>query len=135
MVVFLLKNYSAQGQLVTPAQDLRLPVSSVERMAAEALTVKVSQKSIMVENETVVDGKAFSDLQQQKDFKIGPLFDVLREHAREAEKSSQLFHTEFSGRISIQGDVEIPYSILTKIMYTCGQAGFPVMNLVVYRRG
>ena len=31
MVVFLLKNYSAQGQLVTPAEGLLLPTSSIEK--------------------------------------------------------------------------------------------------------
>lgn len=134
MVVFLLKNYSAQGQLVTPAQDLRLPVSTVEKTAGEALTVKVSQNNIMVENTIVVEGKAFLELTKQKDFKIGPLYEVLVQNAKGAQKSAEMFRTEFSGRISIQGDVEIPYAILTKIMYTCGQAGYPIMNLVVYRR-
>ena len=135
MVVFLLKNYSSQGQLVTPATGLLLPTSSVEKNATEALSIKVSSNTIMVENEIVIDSVMYATIMGQKDFMIDPLYKVLDRHCKEAKKSSELFKTEFSGKISIQGDVEIPYNILTRVMYTCGQAGFPTMNLVVYRQG
>ena len=135
MVVFLLKNYSAQGQLVTPATNLLLPTSSVEKNAGEALSVKISQTSIMVENGIVIDADAYRAIVTQKDFMIQPLYDVLKKYADEARKSAALFKTEFSGKISIQGDVAIPYNVLTRVMYTCGQAGYPTMNLVVYRKG
>ncbi len=134
MVVFLLKNFSAQGQLVTPARGLVLPTSSVEKTVGEALSVKISQKNIMVENTVVLDSAAFEELKNQKDFLIRPLYKELSVHAKMARQSAALFNTSFSGRISIQGDVEIPYNILTRVMYTCGQAGYPVMNLVVYRK-
>jgi biopolymer transport protein ExbD len=134
MVVFLLKNYSAQGQLVTPATNLLLPSSSIEKNAGEALSVKVSNTNIMVENTIVVDEKGYQAVLAQKDFLIEPLYNVLKKYCDEARKSSEMFKTEFSGKISIQGDVAIPYNMLTRIMYTCGQAGYPVMNLVVYRK-
>jgi biopolymer transport protein ExbD len=135
MVVFLIKNYSAEGQMVTPAKNLTLPISSVEKMAREALSVKVSNTSVMVENTEVIDKKTFQSVLAQKDFLIQPLYDVLKKHSDAAKKESQMFKTEFSGKISIQGDTTIPYSVLTRVMYTCGQAGYPVMNLVVYRKG
>lgn len=134
IVVFLLKNYSAQGQLVTPAEGLMLPSSSIEKSAGEALSVKISEKTIMVENNVVVDETAYKALMAQKDFMIEPLFKVLSEHSKSARQSAEVLKTAFSGKISIQGDVSIPYNILTRVMYTCGQAGYPVMNLVVYRK-
>ena len=134
MVVFLLQNYSSQGQMVTPAAGLTLPKSSVETIAQEALSVKVSQNSIMVENRVVIDQAAYAILAEQKDFMISPLYESLKKFEVEARKSAEMFKTEFSGKISIQGDEEIPYNILTRVMYTCGQAGFPNMNLVVYRK-
>ena len=134
MVVFLIKNYSAEGQMVTPAKNLTLPVSSVENMAREALSVKVSNTNIMVENNEVVDRKTLQSVLAQKDFLVQPLYEVLKKHSDAARKEAETFKTEFSGKISIQGDTTIPYSILTRVMYTCGQAGYPVMNLVVYRK-
>jgi biopolymer transport protein ExbD len=135
MVVFLLKNYSSQGQLVTPATGLLLPTSSIEKNAEEALSVKISSNTIMVENEIVIDSVSYASIMSQKDFMIQQLYTVLNQHSLEAKKSSEMFKTEFSGKISIQGDVEIPYNILTRVMYTCGQAGYPNMNLIVYRQG
>jgi biopolymer transport protein ExbD len=134
MVVFLLQNFSAQGQLVTPAQGLRLPKSSVEKLAKEALSVKISQKNIMVEDGIVIGPEAYQALLTQKDFMIEPLYKVLNKYCEEAKKSAEMFKSEFSGKISIQGDVEIPYNVLTRVMYTCGQSGYPNMNLVVYRK-
>ncbi|MDD5675738.1 MAG: biopolymer transporter ExbD [Chitinivibrionales bacterium] len=134
MVVFLLKNYSAQGQLVTPAAGLMLPTSTIEKTVGEALSVKVSRTSITVENTLIIDSLDYKNILAQKDFMIQPLYAVLHRYAAEAQKSAKLFKTDFSGRISIQGDVAIPYNVLTRVMYTCGQAGYPVMNLVVYRK-
>jgi biopolymer transport protein ExbD len=134
MVVFLLQNFSAQGQLVTPAQGLTLPKSSIEKAAGEGLSVKIGMNAIMVEKVVIVNEKQYRELLGQKEFMISPLYESLKKYSEEARKSAEMFKTEFSGRISIQGDTAIPYNVLTRVMYTCGQAGYPNMNLVVYRK-
>ncbi|MBD3421185.1 MAG: hypothetical protein GF398_13800 [Chitinivibrionales bacterium] len=134
ILVFLLKSFSTQGQLITPAEGLTLPASSIERTTGQALSVKISRNQIAVEDALVVDKQDYEAITEQKDFMIQSLYEVLQKHAGEARKSAELFGKEFSGEITIQGDVEIPYNVLTRIMYTCGQAGYPVMNLIVYRK-
>ncbi len=134
ILVFLLKSFSTEGQLVTPATGLLLPTSSVERTAKEALCVKISNDNVVVENTVVLNKKDFQTVMEQKDFMIPQLYDVLSQYAEEAKKASEMFGKEFSGEITIQGDVGIPYKLLTRIMYTCGQSGYPVMNLIVYRK-
>jgi biopolymer transport protein ExbD len=134
ILVFLLKNFSTEGAIVTPADNLTLPESSVEKRAKESLSVKVAKNSIMVENNLVLGEKAYSELFQQKEFLIKPLYELLVKYSEEAVKMSEISGKSFSGEITIQGDVEIPYNILTRVMYTCGQAGYPNMNLFVYRQ-
>lgn len=134
ILVFLLKSFSTQGQLITPAEGLTLPESSIERTADEALSIKVSRSKIAVEDRLVVDSVRYAELLKQKEFMISSLYDVLQGHARRAREAAERFGKEFSGEITIQGDVAIPYHVLTRVMYTSGQAGFPVMNLVVYRK-
>lgn len=134
ILVFLIKNFSTEGAIVTPADNLTLPKSTVERKAKESLSVKVSRNTISVEDALALDNAAFEALTQQKKFMIQPLYDVLIRYADEAKKMALVSGTEFSGEITIQGDVEIPYFILTRVMYTCGQAGYPNMNLFVYRQ-
>jgi biopolymer transport protein ExbD len=130
----LLKSFSTQGQLVTPASGLLLPESTVERAAKVALNVQIAENHISVEEKQVIDPREYQSVLQQKEFLITELFDVLKRYAEEGKKSAELFGQEFSGDISIQGDVAVPYNILTRVMYTCGQAGYPNMNLVVYRK-
>jgi biopolymer transport protein ExbD len=93
--------------------------------------LSVSRKNSMVENNLVLDEKAYSELFQQKEFLIKPLYELLVKYSEEAVKMSEISGSSFSGEITIQGDVEIPYNILTRVMYTCGQAGYPNMNLFV----
>lgn len=133
ILVFLLKSFSTEGQLVTPATGLLLPTSTIERTAKEALSIKISSDKIVVENNVVIDSKEYSEILSQKEFMIQKLYDALIEFAKESKKSSELFGKEFSGEITIQGDIAIPYKLLTRIMYTCGQSGYPNMNLIVYR--
>ena len=134
ILVFLLKSFSTQGQLVTPATGLLLPTSTVERNTDEALSVKISRTTVTVEDRVVIDEARYGALVTQEDFLISELHDVLSKYADEARKAGEMFGKEFSGEITIQGDVEVPYKILTRIMYTCGQAGYPVMNLIVYKK-
>jgi len=133
ILVFLIKNFSTEGAIVTPANNLTLPKSTVERKAKEALSVKVSRNTITVEDLVVLDNTAYEKLLKQKEFMITSLYETLVNYATEAEKMATISGNTFSGEITIQGDVEIPYSVLTRVMYTCGQAGYPNMNLFVYR--
>jgi biopolymer transport protein ExbD len=134
ILVFLLKNFSTEGAIVTPANNLTLPNSSVEKKAKEALSVKVARNTITVENLLVIDENGYKEIVSKKDFLIPALHDVLLRYSEEGKKMSSISGAEFSGEITIQGDVEIPYNVLTKVMYTCGQAGYPNMNLFVYRQ-
>ena len=134
ILVFLLKSFSTEGQLVTPATGLLLPTSTIEHTAKEALSVKISSDKIVVENNIVIDSEEYKKTLNQKEFMIQKLYDALIEFSDESKKSSEMFGKKFSGEITIQGDIAIPYKLLTRIMYTCGQSGYPNMNLIVYRK-
>ncbi len=134
ILVFLLKSFSTQGQLVTPATGLVLPTSTVERATDEALSVKISRRRVAVEDRIVIGEDRYKELLAQDDFLVQELYDVLHKFAEEARKAAEMFGKEFSGEITIQGDVEVPYKVLTRVMYTCGQAGYPIMNLIVYKK-
>jgi hypothetical protein len=40
----------------------------------------------------------------------------------------------FTGRLVLEGDREIPFRLLKKILYTCGQAGFINQSLAVFQK-
>ena len=134
ILVFLLKSFSTQGQLVTPATGLLLPTSTVERGANPALGVRISASAIAVEDNVVIGAEEFRAIGEQSGFLIPRLHEALARYAAETRRAAEMFGQEFSGDITIHGDVEVPYAVLTRVMYTCGQAGYPNMNLVVYRQ-
>jgi biopolymer transport protein ExbD len=141
ILVFLLKSFSAQGQLVTPAQGLKIPGSSTDSAAIHALDIEISMDhkgdaGRTERGEIVIEGKSIMytmDVAGSKEFLIPELQEVLQKYSEEAQKTAEILGQEFKGNINIQADTSVSYDILTKTMFTCGRSGFPNMQLLVYK--
>lgn len=131
ILVFLLKTYSTQGQLINPSDDLTLPTSLSSRVPEMGLELTVSADWILVNGKPV---SKTSDVMASSGYIIPALRDELDRYAREAERMESLYGSRFSGRVTIQGDKNLPYRLLMKVMATCGQSRYPNMRLVVYRK-
>ncbi|HDP99413.1 MAG TPA: biopolymer transporter ExbD [bacterium] len=131
ILVFLLKTYSTQGLLIHPSDKLTLPSSSIEKSPEVGLDLIVSKKSIAVNHEEV---EQVSDILNHDGLIIDELLNKLQIYAREAKRMEEQYGTKFSGKVTIQADKEIPYKLLIKVMATCGQAEYPNMRLVVYKK-
>lgn len=131
ILVFLLKTYSTEGQLIQPSQNLTLPSSTIENSPQVALDVIVSREWIMVNNEPVIQ---ISDVDAQRGMIIEPLSQVLDRYAKEAKRMEELYGVKFSGKATIQGDKKLPFSTILKVMATCGRSEYPNMRLVVYHK-
>lgn len=131
ILVFLLKTYSSEGQLLHPSESLTLPKSSVHTPPETALDIVVSKEVIMVNDKSIID---MATVEKQKGYIIGPLSEELRYHAKEAKSMEEQFGVPFSGKVTIQGDKSIRYRELVKVMATCGASEYPNMRLVVYRK-
>lgn len=130
ILVFLIKTYSTEGQLIHPSNTLTLPSSSVENPPEVALDVVISQKSIMV-NERFVE--SMDNVFEHEQLYIPKLGEALLSYATEAKRIEEQYGIRFSGKVTIQGDKNLPFSALVKVMATCGQSEYPNMRLVVYR--
>ena len=132
ILVFLLKTYAAEGQLIQPSDSLTLPKSTVQTPPETALDIVVSKEIIMVNDKSIID---MASVRHQKGYIIESLSDELLYHAQEAKNMERLFGVPFSGKVTIQGDRSIAYKDLVKVMATCGASEYPNMRLVVYRKG
>jgi biopolymer transport protein ExbD len=133
LIIFLLKSYSAEGIILTIPADLHLPHSTTQSAPEPGLVVEVSK------NVLVVDGKILDvDLKEIRDSErliIDSLYDHLITKARQYEEISALNpNAGFTGRLILEGDREIPFRLLKKILYTCGQAGFINQSLAVFQK-
>lgn len=130
ILVFLLKTFSTEGQLVQPSDYLTLPSSTVETPPEVALDVVVSQEWIMVNNEPIVQ---MNQIRGQSSLIIEPLSRTLLHYASEAKKMEETYGVKFSGKVTIQGDRKLAFSTLLKVMATCGRSEYPNMRLIVYQ--
>ncbi len=132
ILLFLLKSYSAEGDILAVDPKLRLPVSTSRETPRMRLIVQISTDAI------IVDGVKVSDLDgvlKGKDLLIKPLLDALNKSAQKTEFIARNNPAvKFTGEVLIQGDRRIPFVVLEKVMFTCGQAGYNSIALAVYSR-
>ena len=129
LLIFLLKNFSAEGQIFTTPKDVTLPVSS-------ATDVPYTTSVVMITPEWVlVDGKPLQSVQKalsDNSLLLKNLFDDLKAKRILAESVAELDdRMAFKGEITVQGDEAIPFEILKRVMYTCGQVGYNNLLLAV----
>jgi len=131
LLVFLLKNYSAEGHIMSIAPDLRLPESTAQKSPRVTSVIAVSQEWILL------DGKKIAPVAQvmnDNTLIIPALLNELKRLRGMSEKMGELnANMGFTGNISLQGDKELPYQIIKKVMFTCGQIGFNDIVLNVTR--
>ncbi|MCA9743535.1 MAG: biopolymer transporter ExbD [Deferribacteres bacterium] len=132
LLVFLLKSYSAEGQIITVTKDLRLPDSTAETPPISTPIVKVTQQTILLDDEPVAD---LRQTYQSKDLEIAGLSQLLADRKILAERlGNRDASLGFKGNVTIQGDREIEFRILKKIMFTCGKVGYNNIYLAVTKQ-
>lgn len=124
ILVFMIKNIDAEGQLVTQAENLILPVSTSRVQPKEvSLTVIVDNNYVLVDNGKVVTTKEVLD---QEELLI-PMVDSVLKERRQTEKEHALrmgLPADEPGNIIVQIDKNIPYDAMYKVMATCGFSGY-----------
>ncbi len=132
LLVFLLKSYSAEGQIVTLSKDLRLPDSTADKPPISSPIIMVTQEWLLLDGDQLVP---LREVARGKTLAIPALQTKLQEKKTIAERLGQMDPTlGFKGNITIQGDREIPFKILKKIMFTCGQVGYNNILLAVNKQ-
>jgi biopolymer transport protein ExbD len=150
ILVFLLKSYATSDVSVAPSAELVLPFSSAQKAPQLAVNLVIEKSKLLVDGVAVMalttepdeanPGQELvavpaDELQGQL---VGKLYDRLREKADGAKslaaQSGNSEH-EFKGRILLQVDKDMPFSVLRTIMYTAGQAEFGEFRFIVYKQG
>ncbi len=138
ILLFLLKSFSADGSMLTNADDLSLPNSISNKKPSEVnLQLAVTQDSILIDNEPVESTKLISEMEQVKfDVDTSSLLDLqLKKHMlAEEEMVRKGLLNEVEGNIVVQVDKNINFDVLYKIMRLCGRRGYVNMKFAVMMR-
>lgn len=121
LLVFLLKSFSVESQLVTPAADLQLPSSTCDVAAEVALGVEVSMSGI------TLDGTPVALLPEVTGAGTSLVIPALESALRDARV------TGTAGRANVQCDHRVDFAVLKRVLATCSAAGYDDLALLVQR--
>ena len=128
LLLFLLKSFVVDGEVVTPPPGVELPTSTSDTPPEATLVIAISKDAILVAGEqvtTVAEAMAGDDLL------IEALDDRLDRALTQMEELAAMRGKEVSGAITIQGDQNMEFQLLQRVMYTCSFSGFDELALAV----
>ena len=133
LLFFVLKSYVSGGEVTVPPPGVTLPRSNVSADMRSSVVVAIDHNDIMMGGERVASVK---DVIAAEDLLIAPLaaklgeardqMDDLDRRRGEAPKSARL--------ATIQGDADIEFRVLQRVMYTLDRSGFPDIALAVLKK-
>ena len=122
LLVFLLKSFSVEGNIVTPSADLELPVSTSKARPEPVATIEITRAMVMAEGEAVADVGSFAESDSML---IPELYAYMQDVSARAQ-------TEKSAReVMIQSDRTVAFNVVKRVMYTCTRAGFLDFSVLV----
>jgi biopolymer transport protein ExbD len=138
ILVFLLKSYSSNPVQLKQAKDLKLPFSQSMIEPADSTAVTITLNNLLVDDSPVIaieNGVVPESDRSSGGFLIDPLFQKLQE-AVDHQKRVAKFNPQakFTEVITIIADRHVPFSLLSQVMYTAGQAQFSKFKFAVIKR-
>ena len=130
LVLFLLKSFVMEGEAITPVPGVALPESSSKTAPRSSIVIAIFEDTVMLNGEVVA---TISKATASDNLLISPLARRLDETREQAEEIARLRGAPegFDGKVSIQGDREINFAILQRVMYTCSASGYDHISLAV----
>jgi len=118
LVVFLLKSFSVEGELVAPAAGMELPASSSRTPVPVGLVVEVGPKRVRVAGRDVLPTAALAGADTTN---LEDLTAVLTIAATTDDRT----------QILVQADRRIDYRNLSQVLRACARAGWSDVSLIV----
>ena len=128
LVVFLLA-HTAEVDILPNSKNISIPQSLSERKPGATVVVMITKDAVYVDGQRV---GSVADVSGDP----GPFFAPLKNAlVAQNERSLKGTQTDASKReVTIMGDKSTPYSLLKKIMLTCGEAEYGKVSFAVVER-
>jgi biopolymer transport protein ExbD len=137
ILLYLMKNYSSEGSILTNADNLVLPNSiSNKRPTEVTLQISVTDDIVTVDNVPCCPTDDVRKIPQENPDPIAQkLFERLDAKYKQEEEMVRLGAlNKVEGKITIQVDKNMDFDTVYKIMNTCGKVGYNNMNFAVMQR-
>ncbi len=132
VVIFLLMNFSANGEVLYMSKDIKLPDAYHGAMLERAPVISVSADAVTFDGKMLL---STADLEKGDVLNVPELEDSLREEKRRYEQihANDPDHP-FRGLVNVQADRRIPFKVIKRVMFACNQSGFANINFAALSR-
>jgi len=122
--------FSTSGEILFIQKDIELPSAEMTDELEQAPVVIIGAGLVSIEGFRV--GR-MDDIAEDENFEIADL----SERLNNLKKNFQQLHPneQFAGNIIIQGDKEVNFRVLKKVMFTCTSVGYTNINFAVLPQG
>jgi biopolymer transport protein ExbD len=134
IVLFLMCNFSATGELLQMSKDIQLPEAVNTKEVEMAPVVMISN------NEVIVSGTMIGrveDLTREEYLNIPALEEKLRDMKKQYEDLHAAANDKeaFKGDVNIQANKDVQFKIVKRVMFSCATAGYANINFAVMATG
>jgi biopolymer transport protein ExbD len=125
LLVFLIKSFSVQGDVITPSTNLQLPISTSQKAPRVVASIEITKNGVSAEGKLLA---TIGSVAEGDSLLIPGVFHWMSmQHARYAD-STQVHE------VMIQADRESEYAILKRVMYSCSRAGFSDFTILAVQK-
>lgn len=130
LVVFLIMNFSATGELVTISKEIKLPKAKQTKTLERSPIIQISAATIAVEGIKVGDA---DELLKDADLRIPELTEKLQEMRKVEEMMNP--GKPFKAQVIINCDQDVDFKLVRKVMSAAAEAGYINFNYAVLQTG
>jgi biopolymer transport protein ExbD len=128
LLVFLVVSFATEPANINVTLDMRPPETSSKTPMDAATKVTISKKELVVDDDVVV---AVPGLDTTNQVTIAPLREALLERVDHLKAIEARGGKPFDGRLLVVADATTPYSLVTAVLATAGDAQFSEYKLVL----
>jgi len=131
LLLFLLKSFVVDGESLTPPPGLQLPQSTSDSVPEESIHLAVEDRGVLLGEELVA---TTDQVLREPGYVIAPLAARLRKLQAQSGRIAQMQGRERRRTATIQGDKDLQFALLQKVMYTLSVNGYADISLAVIRK-
>ena len=135
IVLFLIANFSATGEVLMMTKDIQLPEAVNVKEVEMHPVVMVSGDQVSISGNVV--GQV-QDLVKEEYLNIPALEEKLRDMKKQFEDLHAMADgntNAFKGDVNIQAHKDVEFSIIKRVMFSCASAGYNNINFATLQKG
>lgn len=135
LVLFLIANFSATGDILHMSKDVRLPEATHTKALSLAPVVLITTSQVLLSGGALIG--TLDDLNRDDFVNLPALEEKLRVIKQQTENLHRAANdtTPFAGEVTIQADKKVPFRVVKRVMYSCAAAGFGAMSFATLAEG